>query len=450
MSAEQVRTILGAPDLLDTPTHRVYEWSTDRRLVLAGAAPVGVPVAGVFGGQRFRALVRFDAEGRAERVEVGSLPTTAGESGARLEACYRLESVPGLADVRLAFETGGTAGLSLDGQLLAVTDRENRLWVIDVAARRGQLVHTGKRAGAFALLPPGPVRSSFSPAADRLAVAQRRGPALVFERDAAGSFGSPRSVGADELLAVAFANSGAALFLDDDGALWPWGPEGPGPTSAVRAELALGRRGPVVERPAPAAELLGARVDGPGLQPDQLLVLAAGGRGLAVIDPRRAATGWGPPGLCVSPCGRWLAHNSGRHVELWRCADLAAALSGAATGALVPEAVFVMAQAHLDEDWLEAAAALAFDGDSRLLAAATATSIHVWRLADGASLAAIGPLPIELDRRDALGSDPTRSALRVHRLALAPDGRLTALLHDYRDTAFLACWRLEDGADRPR
>ncbi len=441
-SAKEVRALLGAPDLLDTPTHRIYEWATDRRVFVTAAIPSGLPVGGIAGGRRFRALVRFDGHGAVASVDVQS--SDAGKSeGATLETSYRLVAVPELAGVVMTRSDAGSGffalpTLSQDGRVLALIDQRNRVWVLDVDSRRAHLAHEG-RSRTF-LSSVGTVSAALSARGDSLLVAQRQGLARRLERDSAGRFALTLAADENDVAKATFGTNGKPVRLTRRGELRVGAQSG---IIAVQVDLKLGVRGPRVARAARAGEYVVARVDGAWLQPDQALVLTASGRGLATFDTRRPeATGWGPPGLLLSPCGRWLAHNSGRHVELWRCAELVSKPSSASDDAITPEAVFVMAQAHLDEDWLEPAAAIAFSSDSRLVAAATATSITVWCLDDGRRLARLGPLPLGFDRGQRAHASPGHHPLRVCRLALTPEGRLTALLKAAHDQVYLAVWRV--------
>jgi len=84
---DQVRALLGAPRVVDTPELHVYDWEKSKALFVMAAGSSGVVLPMGFTGTR--ALIRFDDDGRVSRVDVEG----AGQSDAP-DAAASVDQLP--------------------------------------------------------------------------------------------------------------------------------------------------------------------------------------------------------------------------------------------------------------------------------------------------------------------------------------------------------------------
>lgn len=468
--AQSVRATFGAPQRLDVPTYWIYEWTTERKFVIAPVFPLGMPAGATVAGNRYRMLVEVDPEGRVERVECTA--RAAPEDGAPPLGCetpieplranatpliaYQLNGKPAFDDARFyQTELSGASTpmvLSPDGRLLAATDAKNRLYVIDTES--GAIIHRhdGAPVKFFSLAPPGQVKAVFSSNGDRLVISQQKIGAKILGRSADGGFETVIEIADDDLRQVANgAGTGEIIAFGELGLVTLQ--NGGGRSAAVDpvARLDFAVLGPeLIDPPEIPAELVAVRFGQTWWTGGRTAVFSADGRGVALLDLRNDYARVGKQGYQFSPDGVWLAHNTGRHLEMWPSAGLLGIVDRSlAADTVAPSWVALMPFTHRKDEEVNGHFPVAFRDDGQLVAAASQVAIHVWRADDGEPVALIGALTnhyhhpsgeyfIEQAAPDAW---PT---LRVLALAISQDNRLTAVFADPHFNIYVGSWQIAE------
>ena len=466
--AQSVRATFGAPQRLDMPTYWIYEWTTERKFVIAPVFPSGMPAGATVAGNRYRMLVEVDPEGRVERVECTA--RAAPEDGAPPLGCetpieplrakaaplfaYQLNGKPEFDDARFyQTELSGASTpmvLSPDGRLLAATDAKNRLWVIDTES--GSIVHRhdGVPVKFFSLAPPGQVKAVFSSNGDRLVISQQKIGAKILGRSANGGFETVIELADDDLRQV--ADSGRTGEIIAFGELGLVTLQTDGSRSAAIdpvARLDFDVQGvKLIESSEGPADLVAVRFGQTWWTGGRTAVLSAAGLGVALLDLRNDYARVGKQGFQFSPDGVWLAHDTGRHLEIWPSAGLLGIVDGGlASENVAPRWVALMPFTHRKDEEMSGHLPIAFRDDGKLVAAASQVAIHVWRMDDGEPVALVGALTnryhhpsreyfIEQAAPDAW---PT---LRVLALAISQENHLTAVFADPYFNIFVGAWQI--------
>ena len=468
--ASSVRRTFGEPQRLDIPPAWVYEWTTDRRFVVVPVIPLGMPAGAVVAGNRYRMLVRFDSNGRVQQIscterEVSTeqapdlgceLPIGPLRARARQLFAYRLDSRPGFEKLSFNQSEGTGAStpmaLSADGRLLAATDAKNRLWVLDTETGESVHRHDGQPIRFFSLAPAGQVKAAFAKDGRRLVIAQHKVGVEILDRAPDGMFTTTASlpdggigqvsVGGDQRVVFGFGEQGISMLQSDGSWTAPIDPA---------ARLDFHASGPEpVEPPGPRTDLTAVRFGQSWWTGGRSAVFAADGRGVAVLDLRNDYARVGKQGYAFAPDGRWLAHNTGRHFELWPSEDVYRIVEDRlVVDQVAPAWVALMPFTNRGDEEPTAHLPVAFRSDGGLVAAASRAAIHVWRTDDGAPVALIGALRFGYDHSSGATTieeaDPDNSlALRVLALALAPDNRLTAVFCDGYFKIVIGAWQIEE------
>ena len=217
------------------------------------------------------------------------------------------------------------------------------------------------------------------------------------------------------------------------------------------ARLDFDVHGPeIIESPGGPTDLMAVRFGPTWWTGGRTAVFSTDGRGLALLDLRNDYARVGKQGYRFSPDGVWLAHNTGRHLEIWPSAGLLDIVdSGLAADDVVPLWVALMPFTHRKDEEVNGHFPVAFRDDGRLVAAASQVAIHVWRTDDGEQVALIGALTnhyhhpsgeyfIEQAAPDAW---PT---LRVLALAISQENRLTAVFADPYFNIYVGIWQIAE------
>lgn len=468
--ASTVRQTFGEPQRLDVSSNWLYEWTTDRKFVVVPLMPTGMPAGAAVAGNRYRMLVEIDSEGRVARVACTSREPPADDvprlecetaiaplrDRARALFTYRVDDNPVFEGVSFN-QSGGTGAstpmvLNADGRLLATTDSKNRLWVLDT--QTGEVVHRhdGEPIKFFSMAPAGQVKAAFAQNGERLVIAQQKVGAEILVRNADGSFEKTAdisdidlrqvAVGGDDDSMLTFGEIGVSILQADGLRTNPIEP-------AARLDFHVG--GPEhVETPADTGDLIPVRLGQSWWTGGRTAVFTADGRGITVLDLRNDFARLGKQGYGFSPDGRWLAHNTGRHLELWPSADLFGVIEGRLSpAAVMPSWVALMPFTNRKDEETTGHMPIAFRSDGKLVAAASRVAIHVWRADDGEPVALIGALSYQYqnpsgDYAIALAAPDDWLALQVLALTISPDNRLTAVFADSRFDVYVGAWQIEE------
>jgi len=474
--AAEVRQAFGEPQRLDTPTHWVYEWSTDRKFVIVPVTPMGMPVGAPVVGNRYRMLVEFGLDGRVVRVECTArdvpddaqtrldceTPVEPLRAGARALFGYRLDGRPGFEDIAFSQTEGGGAStsivLSSDGRLLAATDGKNRLWIIDTESGKAIHRHDGEPIRFFSLAPPGQVKAAFSNDGVRLIVTQRKIGTTRLERRPDGDFEPIEDFGRTDLQQVVFGGDADVILAIGEGGVVTLRPQRSGSTPIDRmARLDFEVNGPGQVEPALRSDgLIAVRLGQTWWTGGRTAVFTPEGRGVAVLDLRNDYARVGKQGYGFSMDGTLFAHNTGRHLELWSSAELLAVAEGtSAAAAASPAWVALMPYTNRKDEEETSHMPVAFRPDGRFVAAASRAAIHVWRAGDGAPVAIVGALkevPDPTTGESSIGladADDSYGVLRVLAIALADDNRLTVVFADSRLEILIGAWQIEEWSSQP-
>ncbi len=468
--ATAVRGTFGTPQRLDVPTYWIYEWTTERKFVVAIVMPLGMPAGATVAGNRYRMLVEVGTDGRVERVECTA--RAAPEPGTPPLGCetpieplrakatplfaYQLNGRPELDDARFHHTelTGASTPmvLSPDGRLLAATDVKNRLWVVDTES--GAIVHRhdGAPVKFFSLDPPGQVKAVLSSNGDRLVISQQKIGAKIMDRSAEGGFEPVIELPDDDLRQVADSGRTGEIIAFGEHGLVTLQTDG-SRSAAIdpAARLDFDVHGPqLIESPKEPADLVTVRFGQTWWTGGRTAVFSADGRGFAVLDLRNDYARVGKQGYRFSPDGLLLAHNTGRHLEIWPSAGLLGIVDGGLTADnVVPLWAALMPFTHRKDEEMNGHLPVAFRDDGKLVAAASRAAIHVWRTDDGEPVALIGALTnhshhssgenvIEQAAPDAW---PT---LEVLALAISQENRLTAVFADPYFNIYVGGWQIEE------
>jgi len=342
--------------------------------------------------------------------------------------------------------------LSPDGRLLAATDRKNRLWIVDTESGEIVLRHEGEPVKFFSLAPPGPVNAVFSQDGKRLAVAQRKVGAEFLTRTPDGAFETLLELGDDDLRQVAVRGDDNTIIAFGELGLITLRPDG-GRSTAFEpaARLDFHANGPDrIESGAGTGDLIAVRFGQTWWTGGRTAVFTADGRGVAILDLRNDYARIAKQGYRFSPDGRWLAHNTGRHLEIWPSAGL----FGIAEGRLSPDViapswVALMPFTNRKDEEEKGHMPIAFRDDGEVVAAASQVAIHVWRMDGGEPIALVGALSQQYHHPSgeySIGEAAADSwgVLRVIALALAPDNRLTAVFADSNFNIYVGAWQIEE------
>jgi hypothetical protein len=468
--ASDVREVFGEPQRLDVPSNWLYEWTTERKFVIVPIMPTGMPAGAAVAGNRYRMLVEIGRNGKVSRVTCtvreapgeGSpaleceLPTESIRSRARPLFSYRLDSRPGFEKTRFN-QTEGTGAatamvLSPDGRHLAATDAKNGVWIVNTES--GDVVHHhhGEPITFFSVAPPGPVTAAFDRKGERLLIAQRKIGATILSRNPTGVFETVLELGDHDLHQAVFAGDTDMIVAFADLGIVTIQPDGERSSAAKPvARIDFTVHGPDRIQPAFASTgLIPVRLGQTWWNSGRTAVFAANGSGAALLDLRNDYARVGKQGYRFSNDGRWFAHNTGRHLEIWPSADILGVAEGTiAADAVAPSWVALMPFTHRKDDEVKGPMPITFRDDGGLVAAASQVAIHVWRTDGGQPVALIGAATERYPLVD--GEDSIQNAradswnvLRVLALALAPDNRLTAVLADSSFDITVAAWQIEE------
>lgn len=468
--ASEVRQVFGKPQRLDVPSNWLYEWTTERKFVIVPVLPTGMPGGAAVAGNRYRMLVEVGRDGKVSRVtctvreapEDGSpplqceLPTEPIRSRARPLFSYRLDSRPGFANIRFNQSEGTGAATSMvlspDGRLLAATDEKNRIWIVD--AESGDVVHhqVGEPITFFSMAPPGPVTAAFDRNGERLLFAQRKVGATILSRNFAGFFETVLDLSDADLYQAAFDGGTDIIVAFAELGIVTLQPDGER-SSAVEpvARIDFNVHGPEPIQPAVASTgPIPVRLGQTRWTGGRTAVFTASGRGTVILDLRNDYARVGKQGYRFSNDGRWFAHNTGRHLEIWPSAEILGVAEGRiAADGVAPSWVALMPFTHRKDDEVQGPMPIAFRDDGGLVAAASQVAIHVWRMDGGQPVALIGAAteryPL-VDGEDSIQNARAESwnVLRVLALALAPDNRLTAVFADSSFDITVAAWQIDE------
>jgi hypothetical protein len=412
-AASSVRQAFGEPQRLDISAAWVYEWTTDRKFVVVPVMPTGMPVGAAVAGNRYRMLVAFDAEGRVQRISCTSREAPADDDPvlecetqlgplrerARPLFSYRLDD--NLAFEKASFnQSGGTGAstpmiLSADGRLLATTDSKNRLWILD--AETGEVIHRhdGEPIKFFSLAPVGQVKAVFADNGRQLVIAQYKVGIEVLERADDGTFKTTVSMPDPDIGQVTVAGDDRTIFAFGEHGISILQPDGLRKAAIdPAARLDFQVNGPErVEPPAAAADLTGVRFGQSWWTGGRSAVFTADGGGVALLDLRNDTARVGKQGYGFSSDGRMLAHNTGRHIEMWRSADIFGVVDGRLPAAEVaPSWVALMPFTNRRDEDPTGHLPIAFREGGGLVATASRAAIHVWRAEGGEPVALIGAM----------------------------------------------------------
>ncbi len=467
--AATVRQTFGEPQRLDVSTYWVYEWTTDRKFVVVPVMPMGMPVGAAVAGNQYRMLVQVGPEGRIGHVActareapedgVPSLecetPIEPLRANARKLFTYQLDRNPELVKIKF-FQSQATGAstamvLSPTGRLLAATDSKNRLWVVDTES--GEIVyrHVGEPIKFYSMSPTGQVNAGFSLDGERLFVSQRKVGAEILDRNSDGTFEAIIELGDDDLRQIAVGGEVDTIVALGELGVVTLQPDGDRSTAVEPlARLDFDVHGPEqVEPRVGLADLVAVRLGQSWWTGGRTAVFRADGRGIAILDLRNNYARVGKQGYRFSLDGRWLAHNTGRHFEIWPSAELLGIVEGrTAADAAVPSWVALMPFTNRKDEEVNGHMPIAFRDDGGLVAAASRVAIHVWRVDDGEPVALIGALAWRFHQPSGeysieQASPDDWAVLRVLALALAPDNRLTAVLADSSFNVFVGAWQIE-------
>lgn len=448
-----VRLAFGTPPLLDDGQHLVYDWSTNRRLVIVPLLPSGLPAAAVVDGPHFRLLVEVDAEQRVATVACavagidrarpqapGCLDASALARAATPDGWRRLGEVVGLAAVRFwNAELAGAAtafALSPGGRWLAGADTQHRTWLVDLGDGLGAARAIGRHDGAPPRFwswrgVPAP-QPAFLADGQWLLAAQGEATALL----QAGP-GLPQATLAADRVDIGVAQparSGGGFVALGTSALWLVEP----PrlqrlATGHEAVLRFDARGAVVARPVAPGQPAVVALDSSALEPSPRAWIGAQPAQRAVLDARNAfARQATRAGYAFSPDGQWLARNACHHLAWWDADELAAALAGAPGTVIAPRRVAILALPPRPAQDARCHAPVVFSADGTWVAAAGPTTIQVWRVADGQPW-------VFIDLADAQAAP---GGLHVVALALGRQRELTAVVSNHRGDITLARWAL--------
>jgi WD40 repeat protein len=468
--ASTVRQTFGEPQRLDIPGYWLYEWTSDRKFVIVPVMPTGMPAGAAVAGNRYRMLVEIGPEERVSRVACTAreapedglppldceTPIEPLRSRARMLFAYHLDGKPEFQKIKFN-QSGGTGAstpmvLSADGRLLATTDSKNRLWVLDTETGEPVHRHEGEPIKFFSLAPVGQVKAAIADGGRRLVIAQHKIGVEILERAPNGKYATTVSVPDVETGQVAAGGDDRTIFAFGAHGISAIQPDGSRtPTIEPVARLDFHVNGPEhVEPPAGQDEPIAVRLGQSWWTGGRTALFTADGRGLTVLDLRNDYARVGKQGYGFSPDGRLLAHNTGRHLEVWQSAELLGVVEGrhpASTAS--PSWVALMPFTNRKDDEPTAHMPVAFRDDGKLLAAASRVTIHVWRAENGEAVALIGAMAQDYDpqskklafRQATADSWPV---FQVLALALAPDNRLTAVFSDSSFNIYIGAWQIEE------
>jgi hypothetical protein len=465
-----VRATFGEPQRLDLSNYWIYEWTTERKFVIVPVTPTGFPVGAPVAGNRYRMLVEVGPDGRVGRVDCtareepdeGShpleceTPTNRVRSKAVPLFAYRLNAMPQLEEASFKHPEGSgaptTMVLSPDGRRLAATDAKNRLWVVETES--GEVIHRhdGVPIKFFAVAPPGQVKAVFSLDGEQLVISQQKVGAKVLGWTSDGTSEIVIELEDDDMRQVAAGAGDGEFFAFAKTGILTLGADGTrSPAIEPAARLDFDVRGPDLVEPSTGgpADLVAVRFGQTWWTGGRTSVFTNNGRGVAIIDLRNDYARIARQGYQFSPDGAWLAHNTGRHLEIWPSAGLLGIVDGSrAAASVAPAWVALMPFTHRKDEEMAGHLPIAFRDDGGIVAAASQVAIHLWRMADGEPVALVGALTTtyhgpsgEYSVEQATpGAWPT---LKVLTLAVSPENRLTAVFADPSFNIFVGGWQIE-------
>jgi len=350
---DQVRALLGAPRVVDTPELYVYDWEKSKALFVIAAYGSGVVLPMGFTGTR--ALIRFDDGGRVVRVEVEG----AGQSDAP-DAAVSVDRLP------RADATTAPQGACAHAQPLLVhyAGPESRLAIhrsseIRVCDELGQteLFRLKGRFSGFAISQDGRLAATYN--RDHVLML-RDGATLEPLRELDPATKKGRTASSGEFSPLGFSADGGRLlaFLPTLGTVV---------YDTATGEAVLRRAESRAALLSPDGHLLLTWVSRAGLT----LTEVDTGREVFVRPP--PAKPWGGGSAAFSPDGRRLAVASCAHAEVW---DLGAMTSSG--GAKGLEEAFLLPFSKMlgtCRSWT------AFSSDGDMLAVATERTVTLYDLA---------------------------------------------------------------------
>ena len=462
---EAVRRTLGTPDVLDTDRDLIYEWTADRKLAFVLITPVGIPYGDVTFGRRFRLHVASDDTQRVAYVECSSdrVPhwklrdagcSDAGDPVLRteLQESFDLTRIPQLRKAPLWHAEGAGAPvlgtLSRSGSLLAMTDIEHTVWIIDLDDRQVVGRHIGEPPRFWAVPGVPQPHIDFAPDEQQLVISQGTTTALLSRQ--AGRFVPGATFTTPGMRLVRYGCCPPGLIGFGDAGVATLDPTGAASTlNASRGRLQFGRHGATVRHSATAAPVRVMALDSATLSLAVTALVGSDAMQHRVMDTRfdraRAAS---PASFAFSPDGRWLIRNACRHVEWWDTQQLATFRERGTDRRLSPShvAVLPLAADHPRIGYTQLLQGdtcygpIAFDPSASLMAVASRSAIHIWPIgSDGTPFPGGDRFHRRLDRH--AGAD-------VVSLALDADGLLTAATVDPRGRYAVSRWRVTVGPRR--
>lgn len=444
-----VRQVFGDPQVLDSGRYLIYDWTTDRQLVLIPLGYSGLAGATVTAGQRFRMRIVLDDMQRVssvdcsiEKLDSHQLKGLGCLDPAELRALtgpsewHELADITGLADVRFwhAEMSGSNTNmvLSPDGSMLAASDVKNRTWIIDLESFTllGRSDNTPPDFWSLKGIPE--PRAAFSDDGQRIAITQ--GDVISLLSRSSDQFVPEAQLNVNDLKVAGFGccpdgliglGAGQASRITLGGET--------SDTVEGEGRLRFGIAGVAVTRQSPPGSFRVAALDSASLKPSPRAAFRENSHENLVLDPRNDfARHRAPANFEFSRDGRWLARNSCRHLEFWDSAQLFERLTDESTEVITPDAAMVMtlsADPGYDDDGCHGP--IAFHPDGKTVAAASNKAIHIWRIEGGTQEVL---LPVE------------EGGYGLHAVAIAFDTHhhLVAVASDYRGSLYVARWRLPD------
>jgi WD40 repeat protein len=444
----EVRQVFGDPQVLDSGRYLIYDWTTDRQLVLVPVGYTGLSGATVTAGHRFRMRIVLDETQRVANVdcsvekldssqldELGCLDPAAMRALAGAAEWRELADIAGLADVRFWHSemSGSNTNMVLapDGRTLAASDAKNRTWIIDLESF-ALVGHSDNTPPEFwSLKGIREPRAAFTDDGRRVAITQ--GDVISLLSRSGDQFAPEAQLAVHDFKVAGFdccADGLTGLGAGQVSRITLAGET----RDAVDGEgrLNFGVSGAAVTRRSPSGSFRVAALDSAALKPSPRAIFYDNSRENLVLDPRNDfARHSAPANFEFSRDGRWLARNSCRHLELWDSSQLFDRLSSASTEVITPDAAMVMTLSS-DSGYDDGChGPIAFHPGGKMVAAASKKAIHIWRIEGGAQ-------EILLDIEE--------GGYGLHTVAIAFDAthHLVAVASDYRGTLYVARWSLPD------
>ncbi|MCJ7590392.1 MAG: WD40 repeat domain-containing protein [Woeseiaceae bacterium] len=444
----EIRHVFGDPQVLDSGRYLIYDWTTDRQMVLVPVGYTGLSGATVTAGHRFRMRIVLDDTQRVSSVdcsiekldssqlsELGCLDPAGMRALAGPAEWHELADIAGLADVRFWHSemSGSNTNmvLSPNGSLLAASDVQNRTWIVDLESFT-LVGHSDNTPPDFWSLKgiPEP-RAAFTDDEQRVAITQGDVISLLFR--SGDRFTPEVQLTVHDLKVAAFdcCSDGLTGLGAGQASRITLGGE-TRDTVEGEGRLKFGVSGVAVTRRSPSGSLRVAALDSASLKPSPRAIFRDNSHENLVLDPRNDfARHSAPANFEFSRDGRWLARNSCRHLELWDSSQLFDRLSNESTEVITPDAAMVMTLSSDPGYDGGCHGPIAFHPGGKMVAAASKKAIHIWRTEGGTQ-----EILLDFEERG--------HGLHVVAIAFDATHHLVAVASDYRGTLYVARWSLPD------